>query len=615
MVSEAVREYIKNLRCNDEKLDLLLRERKQQEAGFQAALGYTYIFDARGHYLFASLLGAKLLGRNPSDLEGKHWREIGLKARTMETLEADLQKVIADGTLLHNCFCTPSPVSAGSKYFEYTLQPMFAAGRVEAVLCTARDITHQMTRRQAEEKITGIFKAIPNPIVITAVADGRVVDVNPAFLGIFGFTRDEVIGHVCSELKLWRCAADRERVVQRFRRDRKLDSFELAFWTKSGQPRNFLVFANQIRLNGEELLIVSLTDITARKTVEDLFTKAFHANPNPMSISRLPEGAFVDVNAAWLRTFGFEKQEVLGRTPGQLNLWVDCGRSRCRHVALDSDNKIRNVEMPIRTKWGQVRILLICEEFVEINGEKHLLAAMTDVTEGKQLENKIARLDRLTLISNMAAGVAHEIRNPLTVIKGYIQYLRRKVGRDTRERFDMVLDELRTVEEIIGDFLSLAKTKVCEQCAQNLNAAIDDVFPLLYADAVSKGMDVQVRFDETLPQIYMDEKEIKQLVLNLARNGIEASDSRGRVTIETACEKEAVVLKVSDTGCGIPADKHQKIFDPFYSTKDNGTGLGLAVCASIVDRHGGAIEVQSAEGAGTTIVVKFPPAQQILCSN
>lgn len=614
MISEVVREYIENLRRNDDRLDLLLRERKQQEVGFQAAVDYTYIFDGEGYYLFASLMGARLLGRRPSELEGKHWREIGLKARSMEMLEVDVRKVVASGKPMYNYYRKPSPTSLGLRYFEYTLQPMFTDGRVEAVLCTARDITHQMASRQAEEKLTGAFKVIPNPIAITAVADGRFVDVNPAFLQVFGFTRVEVIGYTSSELNFWRCLDDRECLVKRFRKDGKLDSCEVALRTKTGLPRNFLAYANRIRLNEEDLLIVSLTDITDRKTVEDLFAKAFHANPNPMSISRYPEGEFMDVNAAWLRTFGYDKQEVLGHTPGQLNLWVDCGRGQSRHAALDKDDTIRNVEIPIRTKWGQVRILLICEDLVEINGEKHLLAAMTDVTECKQLENKLARMDRLTLISDMAAGVAHEIRNPLTVIKGYIQYLRKRVGRDTRERFDMVLDELRTVEEIIGDFLSLARTKVCEQCAQDLNATIDDVFPVLYADAVSRGLDVQVRFDETLPQINMDEKEIKQLILNLARNGIEASDFRGKLTIETACEKEAVVLKVSDTGCGIPADKHQKIFDPFYSTKDHGTGLGLAVCASIVDRHRGAIEVQSTEGAGTTIVVKFPPAQKIICN-
>lgn len=220
---------------------------------------------------------------------------------------------------------------------------------------------------------------------------------------------------------------------------------------------------------------------------------------------------------------------------------------------------------------------------------------------------EIAKLDRLNLVSQMAAGVAHEVRNPLTVIKGFLQYFQKKeLTTTTQDQYKLILEELSRVESIISDFLSLAKSKVTQQKLCNLNYLLEGIYPLLSAQALKQGIELKFQLDSRLPDCLINDKEIIQLVLNLSRNAIDAMSKHGNLTIQTQLDGMEIILLISDTGCGIPQEILKDIFNPFYTTKDNGTGLGLAICASIVNRHSGTITAQSIENVGTTFRVAIP---------
>jgi signal transduction histidine kinase len=223
-----------------------------------------------------------------------------------------------------------------------------------------------------------------------------------------------------------------------------------------------------------------------------------------------------------------------------------------------------------------------------------------------KINEELAKIDRLNLVSQMAAGVAHEVRNPMTVIMGYIQMMALKAEENAKHRYILILEELNKVNEIISDFLSLARNKNIEKCMYQINDLIEHLFPLLYADLVKNGIEIDLQLDETLPEIKCDKKEISQLILNLARNASEAMQEKGGVLmIKTSSLFGKVQLQISDNGCGIPEHLLNKIFDPFFTTKDEGTGLGLAVCRSIMDRHKGELIVKSTEGIGTTFIINF----------
>jgi len=229
-----------------------------------------------------------------------------------------------------------------------------------------------------------------------------------------------------------------------------------------------------------------------------------------------------------------------------------------------------------------------------------------DVTNYVTLQKEIARMDRLNLIGSMAAGLAHEIRNPMTVVKGYLQYFKKKIPNHLHDQFDLVLSELARIEMIITDFLSIAKNAPTKLEKQDLNAIIHSIAPLLQTDALKRGMTLELKLSTDIPELILSGKEIKQLVLNIAINGLNAMNEHGTLTIETKVQDSAVLLYIDDCGSGIPKDLQSKIFDPFFTTRDTGTGLGLSVCASIVASHNGTIEVESKEGKGTRFIISFP---------
>ena len=217
---------------------------------------------------------------------------------------------------------------------------------------------------------------------------------------------------------------------------------------------------------------------------------------------------------------------------------------------------------------------------------------------------ELLRLDRLNLVGEMAASIAHEIRNPLTTVRGYLQwYLVKGKYAELRIPFTTMIEELDRANGIITEYLSLAKNKSIELKLGNINGVIDALFPLLQAEAYNYGHVLKVEKDD-IPDIFMDNNELRQLLLNMVRNGFDAMPISGTLTIRSYVEKDMAILSVHDTGIGIPQEMLDKLGTPFLTTKDNGTGLGLAVCYQIAARHGAKIDVETSS-TGTTFFIEF----------
>lgn len=238
--------------------------------------------------------------------------------------------------------------------------------------------------------------------------------------------------------------------------------------------------------------------------------------------------------------------------------------------------------------------------------KQSVLSLKEEIARREQMEKEMARLDRLNLVGEMAAGIGHEIRNPMTTVRGFLQLMgeKDKYAQD-KEFLQLMIEELDRANSIITEFLSLAKNKAVDLKEQNLNTIIESLFPLIQADALVSDKNIEKAAGK-IPALFLDEKEIRQLILNLVRNGLEAMSSGGQLTISTYAEGEEVVLAVQDEGEGIAQETLEKLGTPFFTTKDQGTGLGLAVCYSIAARHNAAIRVETA-ATGTTFFVRFKP--------
>lgn len=228
-----------------------------------------------------------------------------------------------------------------------------------------------------------------------------------------------------------------------------------------------------------------------------------------------------------------------------------------------------------------------------------------DISVRKALEQDVARLDRLNMVGEMAASVAHEIRNPLTTIRGYLQvFSNKKEFAHYREQLGLLLDELDRSNLIIKEYLSLSQNKMVDMKLAHLNTIIESLYPLIQADAVASCKEIRLELDDT-PPLYLDDNEIRQMILNLVRNGLEAMEEDGHLlTLQTYRESNELVFTVIDQGKGIPPHVLENLGRPFLTTKDNGTGLGLATCYRIANRHQAKIEVYTTP-QGTTFKIRF----------
>ncbi|MGE7891387.1 GAF domain-containing sensor histidine kinase [Bacillus cereus] len=228
-----------------------------------------------------------------------------------------------------------------------------------------------------------------------------------------------------------------------------------------------------------------------------------------------------------------------------------------------------------------------------------------NITEKKKYEQELKRLSNIDLIGQMAAGISHEIRNPMTTVRGFLQLLKEENSYEKHTKyFNLMIEELDRSNSIITEFLSMGNTRKSDLQMLDLNSIIHDIIPLIKIDTHNQNKYIQVDTND-IPKLLLNRNEIRQLLLNLYRNGLEAMSIEKVLTISTYKEDQnCVVLAVQDQGEGIRPEVLEKLGTPFYTTKDNGTGLGLGVCYAIAARHNAKIEIQTGS-EGTTFFVKF----------
>jgi hypothetical protein len=251
----------------------------------------------------------------------------------------------------------------------------------------------------------------------------------------------------------------------------------------------------------------------------------------------------------------------------------------------------------------------------------HMLLLKRDVTLEKEYQAKFYQAERMATVGLLAAGVAHEINNPLTAISGFAEGLRRRLPRlsqsiddvlfsDFQEYIDTILKECRRCQEIVRTLLTFSRGACADFSPMDLNALLQDTVKLSRHHIKQHRQDlIRLEMDEALPSLSGDASQIKQVILNLLMNALDAVQSQGSITLRTFSEgEETVVLAVEDTGCGIPPEHLDKLFEPFFTTKPvgQGIGIGLSTCYNIVQKHGGEIVVRSMPGRGSTFLVKLP---------
>lgn len=230
-----------------------------------------------------------------------------------------------------------------------------------------------------------------------------------------------------------------------------------------------------------------------------------------------------------------------------------------------------------------------------------------DVTEKIEMEHRLKKSDTLNVVGELAAGIAHEIRNPMTALKGFIQLLQGEMKEERSMYFNVILSELNRIDSIINEFLILAKPQVVKYSRVDLTKIMKETVELLTAQAVMYNVQFNTFYDVFLPIIYCEPNQLKKVFVNIIKNAIEVMQRGGKITIRLEKSNDDTIhISIQDQGIGIPVEKIKKLGEPFYTTKERGTGLGLMVSYKIIEEHKGTIKVESQEGVGTTFHIFLP---------
>ncbi len=510
--------------------------------------------------------------------------------------------------------------------------------------------------RESESRFRAIFDSASDCIFIHDSDTGRILDVNARACAMFGYTREEIRALAVADLSSGEPPYDQAGAQERIRQalEGHAGPFEWRSKAKGGRLFWSEVFTSRVMLGGKTCILVSLQDITQRRQgeerlrqSEEKFARLFRLSPDSVVLAEEETGRIVDVNETFERHTGYGRDEALGRTAAELGLFADeTGRLAFQDLMARS-GRVDNYEFESRGRDGTLTVCLLSSQLIDIGEKRYRLSIMRDITGVKRMQEMMVQTEKMISMGGIAAGIAHEINNPLGIILQGAQTLAQRLSPDNRKNLAVagevgldlaLMDQYarrRQLPQFIEDIQSAAvrasaiirhmldfsrksesRRSVCslaEVMDRAVNLAMTDYD--LKKNYDFKKIDIIRQVDPHLPQVACTETEIEQVLLNVLRNAAQAMAladppvAAPRIVLRISAKPGAVRLEVADNGPGMPAEVRRRIFEPFFTTKAPGvgTGLGLSVSYFIVTKgHGGYMTVDSAPGEGTRVVIELP---------
>lgn len=448
----------------------------------------------------------------------------------------------------------------------------------------------------------------PDPMYILDT-DKKVIYANSIFVELFGWTTEEMnqtqFPHV--PLALREELAQMYDFIEEGRSLFALDTFRIK---RNGDLISVKVTISPVK-DPEGCItayVCVLRDVTESKFSELKYYILFNEANDPIFIyEQDPNGKpskFLDVNEAACRMLGYTYQEMLDKTPYSIT-----AESLLPEVDNIFESILRGdgsfVEWIQVTKDGRYIPVEISAKPFKLNGRKMVISITRDMTERKKTEEFLRYTENISMISELSAGIAHEIRNPLTSIRGFVQLLfgQSNMGREFHE---IILSEVDRINSIIGEMLLLGKGVPAELTDCNLVQLLREVVLLMNAHAHMMDNEIVMHTDLASLQIRCADNKLKQVFINILKNAIEASPSGAEITVELNREKDIAVIRISDNGHGISTECINHIGAPFFTTKSEGNGLGVMISRKIIHSHKGTLHFKSNLPTGTIVEIKLP---------
>jgi len=361
---------------------------------------------------------------------------------------------------------------------------------------------------------------------------------------------------------------------------------------------------------------------------EERFSKAFRESPLPSGIQGLQDRRFVEVNQRLAEVSGYKREEMIGRTPEELVLWEKPEVAEGWQAALSRGQPVRDQEAKLRNRAGALREVLVSWSTLALGGEAHLLLVAQDVSERALLERQLRQAQKMEAIGQLAAGVAHDFNNILTVVQGHAGLLQQQLEPKSSQSKSLkeITAAAGRAATLVRQLLMFSRKQVMQFRYLDVNEILRNAIKMLER-LVGEHVSIDFQPLEALPAIHADSSMVEQIAMNLAVNARDAMPNGGKLSILTSVQAvrrgpipadperrdgDFVCLAFRDSGIGMDTEILSRIFEPFFTTKavGKGTGLGLSTVFGIVRQHHGWVEVDSKPNQGTTFRVYFPATQQ-----
>jgi len=469
--------------------------------------------------------------------------------------------------------------------------------------------------------------------LFTIDKEARITSFNRAAEKITGFKREEVLHKKCYTILRSNICKSKCRLKRTLETGQSLFNSDATILNKAGKEIPVNVTTSALRSSNNEIIgaLEIFRDMTERKRLWDQLRAERDKAQQYLSIARVIivaldlRGRVTLINKMGCEVLGYREEEIIGKN------WFDfCIPTKTRHKVREVFLKLmagqlmatEYYENPILIKGGEER--LIAWHNTTLKDKKgHIVGTLSsgeDITDRKQTEEELIRSEKLVSVGQLAAGVAHEVNNPLAGILVYIKLLLKKYGQnklqteETKKQLEKIGKETERCSRIIKNLLDFSRQTEVVLRPVDINRVIEATFSIIGHQISLDNIRTETNLCPTLPPILVDFDQIQQAVMNIVLNAAQAMPDGGDLTITTSVAKgvrigdsfrDAIRIDVSDTGIGIPREDLDKLFTPFFTTKEKGkgSGLGLSVVHGIIERHHGKIEVRSDLGAGTTFSI------------
>ena len=587
----------------------------------------------------------EVIGRTPQELDlyqhPDQRRQWMAKVRTDGKVEGfEIQFRLKDGTI------TDDLLSARPIHFK-------GDECLLAVITSVKALKEAQTAlRDSEESYRQVLQSAPYSITITRASDSRFIQVNDSFCRRIGYTAEQAIGKTPLELAIYDDPADRQRVLETLHRTGRIEGLQIRHRSKDGRAMENLVSASRIRFKGEDCLLVMTTDITALKKAQQALRES---EEKYRSILKNMEegyyetdlnGNFTFANEAMARIIGYPHEDLPGMNNRQFTTAPNSAKIYAvYHEVFRTGAPAQILDYAVVKKDGSQGVIEASASLLRntVGEPASFYGICRDVSQRKLVEMELARYrehleemvrertreleaaqqelikrEKLSVLGQLTATVSHELRNPLGVIRSSNFYLQKKVkAQDPKaeKHFKRIEEQVALCDAIVADLLEYTRGRSVSAVKEDICGWLNDLL-----DQIQENESVLIRrqMSPNIPSVAYDREKMRRVLINVLDNAIQAVKARAKsgaeevqnylpdIWVSAHVENNHLIIEVLDNGIGMAPEVQKRAFEPLFTTRARGTGIGLANVKKIVSEHGGAVTLQSVPGQGTKVTITLP---------